>query len=166
MSRSRNDGAPFAPTGSRMEPQPELTDEQWLLIEDLFPEPRPSPQGGRPRAPTRPCVEAILWILRSGARWKDLPRHFPSPSTCWRRFDAWTQAGIWPRAWSRLLRQLDARGQIDTSETSADGTFAPAKKGAHALARRSAAKAPRSWCIAMETVSPWVCSSLVPAPTK
>ena len=166
MSRSRNNGALIVPAGSRMEPQPELTDEQWLLIEDLFPEVQPSPQGGRPRAATRACVEGILWILRSGARWKDLPRHFPSPSTCWRRFDAWTQAGIWPRAWSRLLRRLDSNGQIDTEETSADGTFASAKKGVNASARPNAARAPRSWCIATEMVSPWVSMSPAPALTK
>lgn len=166
MARSRNDGALLAPAGSRTEPQSELTDEQWLLIKDLFPEIPPSPKGGRPRVATRPCVDAILWILRSGARWKDLPQHFPSPATCWRRFDAWTKAGIWPQAWSRLLRRLDSQGQIDTEETSADGTFSSAKKGVSALVRPNAEKAPRLWCIAMETASPWACSSPVPVPTK
>jgi transposase len=166
MSRSRDNGALLAQAGSRMEPQSELTDEQWLLIKDLFPEPAPSANGGRPRAPTRPCVEGILWILRSGARWKDLPTHFPSPSTCWRRFDAWTQAGIWQRAWSRLLRRLDSRGQVDTDDTIADGTFASAKKGANASARPNAAKAPRSWCIATETAFRWASISRAPAPTK
>ena len=41
--------------------------------------------GGRPPAPDRKVLEGILWILRSGARWQDLPEEFPSPSTCWRR---------------------------------------------------------------------------------
>jgi transposase len=100
------------------------------LIANLFPQAAPSPKGGRPPAPTRDCAEGVLWVLRSGARWKDLPKCFPSPSTCWRRFRDWTEAGIWKQAWARLLRKLDCRGRIDWSESMADGTFASAKKGA------------------------------------
>ena len=101
-NRSRTEWAP-ARAGSRKEPPPQLTDEQWKLIADLFPEPAPSAQGGRPRRAARECVEGILWVLRSGARWKDLPAHFPSPPTCWRRFQDWTEAGVWTKAWARLL---------------------------------------------------------------
>ena len=69
--------------GSRMEPEqvgfrPQLDDEQWALIADLFLNPPPDPRGGRPRADARRCLEGILWVLRSGSRWKDLPRCFPS----------------------------------------------------------------------------------------
>jgi transposase len=71
-------------------------------------------------------------MLRTGARWKDLPKRFPSPSTCWRRLRDWTEAGIWEQAWSRLLRWLDANGQLNTEETFADGTFSSAKKGVNA----------------------------------
>ena len=97
------------PVGSRMEPdsnvpQPQLTDEQWLLISDFFPVPAPDPRGGRPRADARRCLEGILWVLRSGARWKDLPRSFPSYVTCWRRFVEWSSAGVWDQAWRRLSR--------------------------------------------------------------
>lgn len=61
-----------------------LTDEQWLKIEPLLPKPRKSRKGGRPLLPDRPVFEGILWVLRSGARWKDLPPEYPSPTTCWR----------------------------------------------------------------------------------
>jgi len=124
---------------------PHLTDEQWLLIADLFPQPPPSPKGGRPSAPARECFEGIVWILRSGARWRDLPKIFPSSSTCWRRLRDWTVSGAWRQAWARLLRKLDRRGRVDWSEAIADGTFASAKKGAIASARPNAAKGPRSW---------------------
>lgn len=126
--RSRQE-ASASETGSRMEPEYELTDEQWQLIADLFPHPEPSPEGGRPPAPPRVCVEGILWILRTGARWKDLPKHFPSKSTCWRRLNEWTQAGIWEKAWARLVGMLDRQGQVHREESFADGSFAPAKKG-------------------------------------
>lgn len=124
---------------------PHLTDKQWLLIADLFPEPPPSPKGGRPTVRARPCFEGIVWILRSGARWKDLPKHFPSPSTCWRRLRDWTASGAWAQAWARLLRKLDRRGRVDWSEAIADGTFSSAKKGVSASARPSAARVPRLW---------------------
>ena len=115
---------------SRKEPELQLTDEQWLLIADLFSDPPPSEKGGRPRRTARDCVEGILWVLRTGARWRDLPRYFPSSPTCWRRFKAWTEAGIWKMAWARLLRNLDRRGRIRWQEAMADGTFSSAKKGA------------------------------------
>jgi transposase len=110
--------------------QLQLTEEQWLLISDFFPAPSPDPRGGRPRADARLCLEGILWVLRSGARWKDLPRSFPSYVTCWRRFVEWSRAGLWDQAWCRLIDQLDREGKVDWEEGFADGTFASAKKGA------------------------------------
>lgn len=127
--RPKIDGAD-ASLGSTTELDTQLTDEQWKLISNLFPTPAPSPKGGRPPAPTRDCVEGILWILRTGARWKDLPKCFPSATTCWRRLKQWTEAGIWVKAWARLLRKLDRQGRIDWNESMADGTFSSAKKGA------------------------------------
>ena len=120
--------------GSRMEPElnisrPQLTDEQWLLISDFFPVPSPDPRGGRPRVDARRCLEGILWVLRSGARWKDLPRSFPSYVTCWRRFVEWWRAGSWDQAWSRLIDQLDRESKVAWQQGFADGTFASAKKG-------------------------------------
>ena len=136
--------------GSRMEPEagsanPQLSDEQWSLISDLFPVPKPDPRGGRPRLNARHCLEGILWVLRSGARWKDLPRSFPSYVTCWRRFAEWSLSGVWDQAWERLLKQLDERGLVNWNEGFADGTFAAAKKGEIVLAPPSAAKAASSW---------------------
>src|SRR6476619_3544523 len=144
MDRSR------VSAGSKMEPEvrsanPQLSDEQWSLISDLFPIPQPEARGGRPRVDSRQCLEGILWVLRSGARWKDLPRSFPSYATCWRRFAQWSLDGVWDRAWSRLLSQLDQQGGIDWKEGFADGTFASAKKGAIALVQRSEARVPNSW---------------------
>lgn len=120
--------------GSRTEPdacnlQPELNDEHWSLIADLFANSPPSPKGGRPKSDPRACFEGILWVLRSGARWKDLPPRFPSYVTCWRRFVEWSGSGTLEKAWKRLVRKLDRNGQVDWQEGFADGTFASAKKG-------------------------------------
>ena len=133
------------PAGSTTEPELELTDEQWNLIADLFVEPPAGPKGGRPRVASRPCVEGILWILRTGAPWKHLPRRFPSPATCWRRLKTWTEAGIWEKAWARSLRRLDRRGRVAHEESFADGTFSSAKRGVKRSARPSGARARRSW---------------------
>jgi transposase len=148
--------------GSKMEPNtysvtPQLTDEQWTLISDLFPIPKLDPRGGRPRADVRQCLEGILWVLRSGARWKDLPRSFPSYVTCWRRFVEWSMSGVWDRAWLRLLNELDKRGSVDWKQGFADGTFASAKKGAIASALPSVAKARSScsWSMAEDCLWPW-----------
>ena len=109
---------------------PQLSDEQWLLIADLFPDPVMTVAGGRPPIAARPCLEGILWVLRSGARWKDLPSEFPSYVTCWRRFRDWSRSGVWVSAWQRLLQELDDLGGIDWQVLLADGSFSRAKKGA------------------------------------
>ena len=62
-----------------------LADEQWEKIEPLLPTFKRSGRGGPKPIPNRPVFEGILWVLRSGARWKDLPQEYPSASTCWRR---------------------------------------------------------------------------------
>ena len=137
-------------TGSTMDSdskslQPELSDEHWLLIADLFSNKPMGFKGGRPAAQSRACFEGILWVLRSGARWKDMPSRFPSYPTCWRRFAQWSADGLWDLAMQRLLEELDSRGKLNWKEGFADGTFASAKKGAISSARPSEAKAPRSW---------------------
>lgn len=121
----------------------QLTDKQWDRIKDLFPWKPPTRYGGRPRKHPRDCLEGILWVLRSGARWKDLPKSFPSFSTCWRRFRDWTESGVFKVAWARLLEELDDLNEINWEEAIADGTFSPAKKGAPRSVRRNAAREPK-----------------------
>ncbi len=144
----------------------QLTDEQWDRIQDLFPWEPPTRYGGRPRKAPRDCLEGILWVLRSGARWKDLPNSFPSFSTCWRRFQEWTAAGIFKVAWARLLDELDGLGEINWEEAMADGTFSPAKKGAPRSAKPNAVRAPRSCCSSTARVCRWESTPNRPAPPK
>jgi len=106
-----------------------LTDKQWKRIEPLLPQPKKSRKGGRPWADNRKVFEGILWILRTGAPWADLPQRYPSPSTCWRRLKRWEEQGVWLKIWRAFLAVLDERGQLDWSEAFVDGSFAPAKKG-------------------------------------
>ena len=78
-------------------------------------------------------MEGILWILRTGARWKDLPKRYPSPSTCWRRLRLWEDEGVWLDVWRKFLADLDEKSLLDWEEAFIDGSFAPAKKGALGL---------------------------------
>ena len=107
-----------------------VTDEQWKKIEPLLPAYKPSPKGGRKPRDNREVFEDIAWVLRSGARWKDLPKQYPSPTTCWRRLQEWEEQGIWLKIWRTFLSELDEQGQLEWEETFADGSLAPAKKGA------------------------------------
>ena len=111
-------------------------------------------------------LNGILWILRTGAPWKDLPERYPPRSTCHRRFQQWIRLGVFDKILTALAEDLRDRGGIDLSEGFIDGTFAPAKKGALAWARPNAAKAPKSWVLQALKVflSPLTQAAL--APTK
>lgn len=91
-----------------------LTDAQRAKIQPLLPKRPKRPRGGRPRAHDRKVLEGILWILRSGARWQDLPEEFPSPSTRWRRLRDWEEQEIWLEIWRAFLAELNEyqRGAI------------------------------------------------------
>ena len=67
-----------------------LTDKQWDLIADVFPAPAAT---GRPPANRRDVVDGILWILRTGAPWRDLPEEFGKWGTVWDLFDKWNADG-------------------------------------------------------------------------
>lgn len=132
--------------GSRMDSTFRLNDEQWALIAPFFPQKYSSPLGGRPERDNRACFEGILWVLTTGARWKDLPAEYPAYCTCWRRLRQWTESGAFLKAWAVLLKHLDQLHQIDLSTLIGDGTFAPCKKGGTRLASPRSAKAARSCC--------------------
>lgn len=124
----------------------ELQDGQWALIEPLLPTVQQRDDGrGRPRCDNRAVLNGILWILRSGARWKDLPERFPSYQTCHRRFQQWVDDETLSKILRCLAEDLKRRGKIDVEECFIDGTFASAKKGAVELGKLSGARVRSSW---------------------
>src|SRR5438128_11451248 len=73
----------------------DLTDEQWKTLDPLIPKPRTRSDGrGRPWKSRRSVINGILWILRTGAPWADLPDRYPSYQTCHRRFQQWVRSGV------------------------------------------------------------------------
>jgi transposase len=121
--------------------QRQLTDAQWDRIGPNFPEHPPSPKGGRPRASDRECLEGILWLARSGARWRDMPLDLPSGSTCWRRLVEWAGEGVLEEVHAILIEELDDLGELDLEELFADATFIRAKKGGTGSAKPRLARA-------------------------
>jgi transposase len=143
----------------------ELTNEQWSRIEPLIKSSTPlkDPRGRKPRDP-REVLNGILWILRTGAPWQDLPPRYPPYQTCHRRFQQWVRQGVFRSIAHELAQDLFERGGIDIREAFIDGTFVPAKKGVLLSARRSAARAPRSWQLQTLLVflSPLTLEALLP----
>ena len=123
----------------------QLSDAQWAKIGPLLPKFKRSVKGGRKPVDNRRVLEGILWVLRSGARWKDLPSECPSPTTCWRRLRDWEDQDVWLTIWRKFLGELDEKGQLDWAETFADGSFAPAKKGAPASGRPNVERVRSGW---------------------
>jgi transposase len=132
-----------------------LTDEQWSMIEPLLRKPRTSKKGGRPRISDRDVIDGILWILRTGAPWRDLPERYPSPSTCWRRLRQWEEDDTWLNIWRSYLGQLDVEGILDWEECFIDASFIPAKKGAPKSAKPSGARAQSVWWWSTARVYLW-----------
>ena len=122
-----------------------VSDEQWEKIKPFLPERKRSARGGRPRADDRACLEGILWVLRSGARWRDLPERYPSPSTCWRRLVEWEGEEVLVTIWHAFLDTLDERGLLDWDEVFVDASFSPAKKGATASEKPSGERVRSGW---------------------
>jgi transposase len=134
---------------------PLLTEQQWKKIEPLLPPPPQQPRGGRPWTGNRRVLEGILWILRSGAPWKYLPKEYPHPSTCWRRLRDWEEQDIWLKIWRTFLGELNERQQLKWSESFVDGSFAPAKKGATKSAKPSGARGRSGWWWSTARVFLW-----------
>ena len=135
--------------------KPLLTEEQWAQIQPLLPPLPKSKKGGRPWTPNRPVLEGILWILRTGARWQDLPDKYPSPATCWRRLQRWEDEDVWLDIWRKFLSTLDRDKRLDWSEAFADGSFASAKKGGLGLEKPSGGKAQSGWWWSTAKVFLW-----------
>jgi transposase len=118
----------------------ELTDDQWARLEPLLPAQRS--RTGRPAHDHRTIINGILWRLKTGVPWRDLPERYGSWQTVYSRFRRWQQAGVWDRVLAELRAQADDDGELDWDLHHLDGTMirahphaAGAKKGA--VTRRS-----------------------------
>lgn len=84
-------------------------------------------------ADTRAVLRGVLWVLGTGAQWRELPERYPPFQTCRRRFQQWVRSGKLEQALRRLAQHLHGRGQLNLDEAFVDATFASAKKGGFAV---------------------------------
>lgn len=125
-------------TTSAKHPRPgryELSHAQWARIRDLLPGKAGDP--GRTAADNRRFVNAVLWVLRSGARWSDLPLRYGPYKSVHKRFTRWAAGAVWERVFAALTADRDNEYRmIDSSIVRAHAQAVTGKKGA----------AKRLWC--------------------
>ena len=127
----------------------DLTDEQWALIDPFLPKlARRKDRRGRPWRENRSVLNGILWILRTGAPWADLPDRYPSYQTCHRRFQYWVRSGLLRSVLEILAQALHDEGYLDLQEAFIDGSFAPAKRGGAAVGKTKRGKGSKIMAIA------------------
>jgi transposase len=106
--------------------KPIIDDELWKRIEPLLPKPkaRREKYPGRKPVPDRAALSGIVFVLRTGLRWRDLPAEMGCGSgvTCWRRLRDWQEVGVWDRLHELLLAELRAAGHIDLSRVVVDSS--------------------------------------------
>lgn len=103
----------------------QLTDEEWDQISDIFP---PPAKTGRPPVDRRTVVNGALWILRTGAPWRDLPEEFGRWGTVWDLFDRWNADGTWDKILHRLRAACIDAGEVDQELWCIDGTIVRAAR--------------------------------------
>lgn len=111
----------------------QLTDEEWELIEDLF---LPPAATGRPPRDRRQVLNGILWILRTGAPWRDLPDEFGPWATVWDLFDKWNADGTLDKILDRLRASRIEAGEVDQELWCIDGTSVRAARCAAGNGKR------------------------------
>lgn len=122
----------------------DLTDEQWEILEPLIPDPPRRADGkGRPWRDPRNVLNGILWILRTGAPWRDLPERYGPWPTVYTRFRRWTLTGVWDRLFAAVQRQADAAGRVDWTVHFVDGTVIRAHQ--HAAGAKGGTRRPKRW---------------------
>ena len=116
-----------------------MTDEQWERLRPLLPPQRPAT--GRPAHDHRRMLNGIVFILRTGAPWRDLPERYGPWQTVASRFYRWRRAGVWERILAHLQQQADAEGRLDWSVHCIDATTVRAHQ--HAAGAKGGTQLPK-----------------------
>ena len=106
----------------------DLTDQQWQQLQPLLPPQKPTT--GRPAKDHRTIINGILWVLRTGAPWRDLPERYGPWPTVASRFYRWRQDGRWERLLASVQQQSNIRGKVNWELHYVDGTIVRAHQHA------------------------------------
>lgn len=105
----------------------DLSDQEWELIRKFLP---PKAETGRPRANDRKTLNGILYVLRTGCRWEDLPpERYGSGKTCWKRFNRWKEERVWQAVEKILLLEINKRRKLNLTNSYLDTSVRQNKRG-------------------------------------
>jgi transposase len=107
-----------------------VPDDLWAAIEPLLPPEPVRSKGGRPRVADRVALVGIIFVLRTGIQWRDVPAEMGcSGKTCWRRLVEWHAAGVWAALHRVLLERLRGADRLDWRRASLDSAAIRAQRG-------------------------------------
>lgn len=113
----------------------DLTEKQWQALEPHLPA---NPRRGHGYVCHRRVINGILWRLKTGAPWRDVPERYGSWQTCWDRFTRWERDGTWRRILNALQAHADAKGDIDWDGAALDSSHIKAHRSATGARKRPA----------------------------
>jgi len=123
-----------------------VSNELWSRIEPAIQALDPPSQIGRTRIEARAALNAMIYVLRSGCQWNQLPEHFPDDSSVHRTMQRWVEAGVFAQIWVDLVTECADLGGVDWTWQAVDGAMQKARLGGitSALTRRIAASQARN----------------------
>jgi putative transposase len=107
----------------------EVSDDLWRRVLPILEEFWPAKRTGRRHADWRKALNGIIFRMRSGCQWDQLPRRFGPKSTVHGWFQRWCQGGVLQRLWAALAAECDELGAVDWQWQSADGRLGKARFG-------------------------------------
>ena len=113
-------------------PQPTIwrvPDELWGYVEGLIELHDPAPATGRPRIDPRAALDAIIFRMRTGCQWNELPKEFPDDSSVHRTMQRWARLGLFEKLWAILVQRCEEVGGVDWTWQAADGSMGKARFG-------------------------------------
>lgn len=106
-----------------------VPDALWAIIAPILAAHDPPRPVGRPRIDARTALDAIIYRMRSGVQWNQLPREFPDDSSVHRTLQRWVALGILDRIWAAVLERCDELGGVDWAWQAADAMMGKARLG-------------------------------------
>lgn len=111
-----------------------VPDALWAQIEPVLKELDPPKRTGRKRVEPRQQFDGVIFRLRTGCQWNQLPREFGDDSTVHRSFQRWVERGVFVRIWARLVEECEDLGGVCWEWQAADGAMGKARSGGTSLA--------------------------------
>ena len=107
----------------------EVPDELWARLEPILKKRYPPAKTGRPRADLRRVLNGIIYRMRTGAQWNQLPREFGDDATVHRLFQAFVRDGVLEEIWAAVLKECGKLGDLDWTWQAVDGAMGKARMG-------------------------------------